>query len=219
MDNNSQIRSLSNTFTSASAPTSASTSSSFFSPSTWTWKMWVIIIIVLALFGINIFFILAKGTQSVANFLNIFLGIFGNAAINTTKDVVKGVDTVATTGINATSGAIVTGLNDLQQLPGQIQAQTQGTTLSNTTTPSQPYNNLNNTLNNKQDNHPDNPTYVADEASSSIQKSKGSEKAGWCYIGEEKGYSSCIYVNESDQCMSGDIFPSKDVCVNHHLRY
>ena len=183
--------------------------------------MWIIIIFILALLGINIFSVLAKGTQFFANFLNKFLGVFGSASINTTKDLVKGVDVVSTTGINAVSGAIVTGLNEVQQLPGQIQAQIQGTPLSNTVSPSQQFNNLNNTLNgspNKQNSNTDNPTYTADEASSSIQKSKGSGKAGWCYIGEEKGYSSCIYVNESDECMSGDIFPSKDVCVNTHLR-
>jgi hypothetical protein len=55
----------------------------------------------------------------------------------------------------------------------------------------------------------------ADDALSSIQ---GGGKAGWCYIGMEKGYRSCASVEASDQCMSGEIFPTQDVCVNPSLR-
>ena len=51
-----------------------------------------------------------------------------------------------------------------------------------------------------------------------MQRSKGSSKSGWCFIGEDNGFRSCIKVNESDKCMSGDIFPSKDICVNPSLR-
>jgi len=43
-------------------------------------------------------------------------------------------------------------------------------------------------------------------------------KAGFCYIGEDRGIRSCIQVGENDQCMSGDIFPSRDICVNPNLR-
>ena len=43
-------------------------------------------------------------------------------------------------------------------------------------------------------------------------------KSGWCYIGNYKGYRSCSRVGDADKCMSGDIFPSHDVCVNPSLR-
>ena len=43
-------------------------------------------------------------------------------------------------------------------------------------------------------------------------------KSGWCYIGTDRGFRSCMKVNESDKCMSGEIFPTKDVCVNPNLR-
>ena len=58
----------------------------------------------------------------------------------------------------------------------------------------------------------------SDDSGSVMQRSKGSSKAGWCFIGEDNGFRSCIKVNESDKCMSGDIFPSKDICVNPSLR-
>ena len=59
---------------------------------------------------------------------------------------------------------------------------------------------------------------VADDADSRTQLSKGSGKSGYCYIGEDRGFRSCIKVNEDDKCMSGQIFPTKDVCINPNLR-
>ena len=58
--------------------------------------------------------------------------------------------------------------------------------------------------------------YQADEASSSIQN--GAPKAGWCYIGEDRGFRSCAEVGVNDTCMSGDIFPTQQICVNPNLR-
>ncbi len=43
-------------------------------------------------------------------------------------------------------------------------------------------------------------------------------KDGWCLIGNEKGYNSCVKVGYNDYCMSGDIYPTKDICLNPSLR-
>jgi hypothetical protein len=43
-------------------------------------------------------------------------------------------------------------------------------------------------------------------------------KSGWCLVGQEQGFRSCIEVNEFDKCISGNIFPSKDICTNPNLR-
>ena len=58
--------------------------------------------------------------------------------------------------------------------------------------------------------------YQADDSSSSIQQ--GASKAGWCYIGEDRGFRTCSEVGVNDSCMSGDIFPSSQICVNPSLR-
>ena len=59
-------------------------------------------------------------------------------------------------------------------------------------------------------------TYTADShMESSIQ---ASAKKGWCYIGTDRGYRSCVK-SDSHKCMSGNIFPSKDICINPNLRY
>ena len=46
----------------------------------------------------------------------------------------------------------------------------------------------------------------------------GPSKGGWCYIGSYEGIRSCSRVGDSSKCMSGDIFPTQDVCVNPRLR-
>jgi hypothetical protein len=43
-------------------------------------------------------------------------------------------------------------------------------------------------------------------------------KAGFCYIGEDRGFRSCISVGEGDDCMSQDIYPTMDQCINPNLR-
>jgi hypothetical protein len=45
-----------------------------------------------------------------------------------------------------------------------------------------------------------------------------SSKKGWCLIGSYEGIRSCSNVGEADMCMSGDIFPSQDMCVNPNVR-
>lgn len=41
---------------------------------------------------------------------------------------------------------------------------------------------------------------------------------GWCYMGTDRGYRSCIEVGVNDVCMSGSIFPNKDICINPNIR-
>jgi cytoskeletal protein RodZ len=56
--------------------------------------------------------------------------------------------------------------------------------------------------------------YVASDSYENSQQGK----AGWCYIGSDQGYRSCSQVGEADTCMSGNIFPTQDICVNPNLR-
>jgi hypothetical protein len=45
---------------------------------------------------------------------------------------------------------------------------------------------------------------------------KTSEESEWCYVGETNGTRFCT-ISQGKQCMSGNIFPSKDICVNPKL--
>jgi len=57
---------------------------------------------------------------------------------------------------------------------------------------------------------------IPDDAGSITQMSQN--KAGYCYIGEDRGFRSCIEVSENDTCMSGQIFPTRAICINPNLR-
>ena len=49
-------------------------------------------------------------------------------------------------------------------------------------------------------------------------KDQISNSSGYCYIGEENGQRSCSEIYEGDICMSGDIFPSNELCMYPKLR-
>jgi hypothetical protein len=202
---------------------SSNTTGGFFSNISWI--TWLVIILVLAFLGINIFMYLAKGTQYITDtfspILSFFGSSFGNLLGNTTKQVVNTSAAGATAGINVVAGTVTGGIDAVQGSP------------SNTTTTSAPVSStipppdslqtstLNNALNNAASatgSGSSSAAYQADDSYSSIQSANSSGKAGWCYIGEERGIRSCSQVGVNDTCMSGDIFPSNEICVNPNLR-
>lgn len=65
--------------------------------------------------------------------------------------------------------------------------------------------------NNDQSTHAD---YQADDSRSFLN----SRKEGWCFIGENNGARVCGEVGLNDECMSGEIFPSSEKCVNPNIR-
>ena len=44
------------------------------------------------------------------------------------------------------------------------------------------------------------------------------KKKKYCYVGNLGGKRSCAEIHESDKCISGDIFPSEEICINPNLR-
>ena len=177
------------------------------------WTIWVLLLIVLAFLGFNIFSYLAIGTQDVASiFSNISVKLYellGIPIANTAKQTIEvsavgakaGIDVIA----NSANSVIPQTATSMQQ-PSTVEKPMQ--TQENT---------LNKSLNNAEQNI--NTTQVeADDSYSSIQMNKSSGKNGWCYIGEDRGFRSCMEVGPNDQCMSGDIFPTSAVCVNPNLR-
>ena len=51
---------------------------------------------------------------------------------------------------------------------------------------------------------------------SALKKTK--TKGGYCYIGTDRTYRSCVKINPGDVCMSNKIYPTMDICVNPNLR-
>lgn len=53
-----------------------------------------------------------------------------------------------------------------------------------------------------------------DDAENPIQKPISANKNGWCLIGEYENKRGCIEVNDADKCMSGQVYPTQQACVN-----
>lgn len=180
---------------------------------------WLVIIMVLAFLGFNIFSYLsqgsaylATGTQEVTGvFAPLLRMIFGTsvAVAGETIDVAaeggKAVVSGTATGVNA-------GLSAVQDItPNNASGSVHSTSVEeNNEEMEEAKDSLKKALSkNKEDGD-----YEPHEAASSVHTGK----AGWCFIGEDRGHRTCSQVSETDKCMSGDIFPSQEICINPSLR-
>lgn len=214
---------------SSASSASAADNSSFFSNI--TWQTWIIIILILAFLGINVFIYLGKGLQEITTFFSPILKLFGYEVLETTKQTLDVSATGAKTGINltaegaktgidivadTTTGAIdlATGSNNTTGVSGKQASSSlpTQTTIDAKSSPDTEHNNIHNALNDAKQSQ----EVMPDDSKSSIQASSG--KSGWCYIGEDRGTRSCSQVGVNDMCMSGDIFPSNEICINPNLR-
>ena len=162
-----------------------------------TWSSvtkYLLIIVILSVLGLNIFYYLAKTTDAA---VDVTKGVVGTTAeaVGRTLDVsAVGAKTTVDVAAGATKDAInVTG--------GVLSSSLKG---------------LENALDIKvehENNGKGAPT--SDDSDSGIQEPR---KSGYCYIGTEKGFRSCLYVGKRDTCMSGEVYPTMDICINPKLR-
>jgi hypothetical protein len=185
-----------------------------------TFSTWLIIILILAFLGFNIFAYLARGTQDVTGFFApLMQKLFGTTATvagQTVNVAAEGAKAV----VGGTANVLDTGLTAVQEItpngaPSSLKTQSvQGTMPQQDVTAN---NSLNKALNTSQQAQQGgaNDEYEAHEAPSSVHSAG---KAGWCFVGEDRGFRTCAEVGVNDECMSGDIFPSQELCINPNLR-
>ena len=198
------------------------TPSSIFS-SIW---FWLILIIVLAFVGFNIFSYLAKGTDILVQFTSFFTDIFENISKFIINLSATGTQAAADVGASSidTSLEVVKENTDgrpnepepQQQQQGQQQQQSQqqqqGQQQQQLYMQQQkPYP----TSYPQSNEFPPSQTEMEPMPASAMD---ADNKSGWCLVGQDQGFRSCIEVNEFDKCISGNIFPSKDICTNPNLR-
>ena len=198
------------------------TPSSIFS-SIW---FWLILIIVLAFVGFNIFSYLAKGTDILVQFTSFFTDIFENISKFIINLSATGTQAAADVGASSidTSLEVVKENTDgrpnepdpQQQQQGQQQQQSQqqqqGQQQQQLYMQQQkPYP----TSYPQSNEFPPSQTEMEPMPASAMD---ADNKSGWCLVGQEQGFRSCIEVNEFDKCISGNIFPSKEICINPNLR-
>ncbi len=194
----------------------------------------LLVIILLALIGFNAFTYLDDITQwfsdtfgapfrEVARFL-------GYAAADTVKTTVDVTAKGAKSAVDIAAGAATSGIDVLQSTIGANASQSKQSrqsSQSNQSRQSSQSSQSNTSANQSRQSdaelsletalsHAKKEPPQPDDATSRTQRSSG--KAGYCYIGEDRGFRSCLEVGEQDTCMSGDIFPTHAVCVNPRLR-
>ena len=183
-----------------------------------------LILLLLALIGFNVFTYLDDITawfgdtfgapfRAVARYL-------GYAATDTAQTTVDVAAQGTKSAVDIAAGAASSGIGVLQQTIGQRQGsdqQQQGQT------PSQQGQNMDqsemssNAGLQRALSHAKKESPQPDDATSRTQR-QHTGKSGYCYIGEDRGFRSCIKVGEEDTCMSGDIFPTQAICINPRLR-
>jgi hypothetical protein len=209
---------------------SSSSSDGYFSTNGKTSYMRIGLIVAILLFlGVNIFSYLGDFLhvikEALAPLLKNILESLGYVVTETTKDVAQLSAEGAKLGIDVAAGTVESGVNVIQGQLDIDQGSNQGSMLGNTNTSTQnnsqvksnAMNSISNSLSSALADAEYNSEPIPDDATSSTQRS-GPGKSGYCYIGEDRGLRSCIQVKEGDTCMSGDIFPSQDICVNPSLR-
>jgi hypothetical protein len=189
--------------------TSANTSNGNSSTGIMSWLIWfffnryMLIVIILAYLGINILSSFGAVIKVIVDIFRPLLAILGYTIGETSKEAVKLVKTGSTEVIDVAAGTLTGGINVLEKgLTGKYSKDSMD--------------------GKKKDKKPKTSSSssfpIPDEAGSKTQASKANSKAGYCYIGEDRGFRSCIQVNDTDTCMSGDIFPTQEICINPSLR-
>ena len=172
-------------------------------------------IVILLFLGVNVFSYLGDFFQKLkeiaAPFFKDILESLGYAVTETTKDVTNIAAKGAKLGIDVAAGTVESGVDVIQ---GQLDLEQSGNSSQQQQSSKS---SISASLTSALANAEENTEPLPDDAMSSTQRN-GTGKSGYCYIGEDRGFRSCISVSENDTCMSGDIFPSQEICVNPSLR-
>jgi len=155
-----------------------------------------LVVIILALLGFNLFSHLGNLTDNIRDFISPITNIIGNktgkALETTTLYTAQGIKGIG----NVTGNIVESGLDVVKHdLDGAKNDTTQ----------------ISDTLIVDEDPEPD--------TTDSVIQTTPKTGTGYCYVGEDRGIRSCVKINKNHKCMSGDIFPTRDICINPKLRH
>lgn len=169
------------------------------------WKMWLLIIILLTFLGVNVFMYLAQGSEIIAGLLNPLLGTSLGIAGETVDVAAEG----GKTAVDVVGSATKFGLLETQMVARKAKKYNDLSSSNiNFTLPEIPDNNtLNRSINITRNKEYNDSNYEGNDSSGK-----------WCYVGEYNGVRNCRKLGKGDVCMSGNIFPNRDICINPTLR-
>lgn len=166
-----------------------------------------IVLFILAFLGFNLFNYLGKATSDITEIFRPLIKFFGITTGETIKELTDTTATGMKGTIDVASGTIDTTIDMLEK---GIDGNSKINRIKK--------DNLDDLdiTNDNDDTHINHPE--PDKSGSRTQNYKANGKSGFCYIGEDRGFRSCIKIGKHDKCISGDIFPTKDLCINPNLR-
>ena len=172
--------------------------------------MYGVLLLILSVLGFNIFNYLGKVTQTLSDIFGPIIALFGGGATGVLKKTVA-------TSASGTGGLIKGGADVIDSGLGALEKKLNESSAKNNID-NKKVNTKKAEENKEGENAPPTTTKgpIPDEAGSNTQ-SKPS-KPSFCYIGEDRGTRSCIQVDKDSNCMSGEIFPSMELCINPSLR-
>ena len=173
----------------------------------------LLLILILAFLGFNLFRYLANATDNsvnaLSNPLQKLLATFGFTVGESSKKIINTSAKGTKVATDVAAGAADDLINIGEKALGVKNPSNKNGKKD-----------LNQAINKprKKSNSKNNPEPQPDDAGSKTQSSTSSNKSGFCYIGEDRGFRSCIEVSDPNTCMSGEIFPTRDICINPTLR-
>jgi hypothetical protein len=208
-------------------------SSSGSSMSSFQWILiFLAIIFFLAFIGFNVFTYLSKGTDKVTHFFHPVFDLFSKSFGGTIKEVATtsttGIETGANISTGVVKGAALGGMKGLQL--SQDELDSAASSSSSSSSQETDNNHLHSSLQTSSGNSSGssggngssgssggggNNKYTPDDSFSSIQTSG---KSGFCYYGSDNGIRYCSEIGAGDKCVSGQIFPTREICINPNLR-
>ena len=173
--------------------------SSSWLPSNNNYILYFLIVVILLFLGFNLFGYLGEGADNLKDLFVQILKFFGYSVGETTKKTISESQKGTKLATDVVGDSIKDAVDVSEKALG----------ISNTPSLKQDVN-----VNKKKSPN----VIIPDSSDSMLQTSKAKKKAGYCYIGEDRGFRSCVKVSKDDVCMSGEIFPSQQICVNPSLR-
>lgn len=161
----------------------------------------VLVLVILSILGINILGYTELVIEKIIQFIEPVFKFFGYSIISltdTTLEKTRQGTKFATDAIVDSSQALLRDVGDLLEIPSSSDKSGQAASI-------------------RYGENTDEPTH--DDSLSEIQRGSSSKtKPGYCYIGADRGIRSCVKVGQYDKCMSGEVFPRMDICINPALR-
>lgn len=220
----------------------SSDSSSIFS-SIW---FWLITLLILAFGGFYMYFYLAKGMNTTDIFSQITQYI-GNFSTSTSDIISSSITNLPTLPSLSSSGPDTSPTSSPSPSPSPTSPSPTSSSPTSSPSPTNPYQDQGihssgpQQIQDRDQTHlgkepqyqpmqqqmqPSYPTSYAQSnnfppnnlSEPSAASDGSSAKSGWCYVGEDGGNRSCIESGEFDTCMSGNIFSTRDICINPSLR-